>query len=93
LGRNCLLEPDIEGKIEGGLEAKGKGGRRHKQLLDDSKEKRGYWKLKEEALDRIVWRIRFARGYGPVVIQATKRSFLVPNNDSYSYGGNTPLIF
>jgi len=23
-------------------------GRRHKQLLDDVKEKRGYWKLKEQ---------------------------------------------
>ena len=26
--------------------------RRSKQLLDDSKEMRGYWKLKEEAPDR-----------------------------------------
>jgi hypothetical protein len=33
----------------------------------DLKERRGYWKLKEEALDRTVWRIRFGRGYGPVV--------------------------
>jgi hypothetical protein len=28
---------------------------------------RGYWKLKEEALDRTVWRTGFGRGYGPVV--------------------------
>jgi len=27
-------------------------GRRCKQLLDDLKEIRGYWKLREEALDR-----------------------------------------
>jgi len=27
-------------------------GRRHKQLLDDLKEKRAYCKLQEEALDR-----------------------------------------
>jgi hypothetical protein len=26
-------------------------GRRHKKLLDDLKETRGYWKLKEEALE------------------------------------------
>jgi len=26
-----------------------------------------YWKLKEEALDRAVWRIRFRSGYEPVV--------------------------
>jgi hypothetical protein len=25
------------------------------QLLDDLKEKRGYWKLKEEVLDRFQW--------------------------------------
>jgi hypothetical protein len=37
-------------------------------LLDDLKEKRRYWKLKE-ALDRTLWRTRFGRGYGPVVTQ------------------------
>jgi len=31
--------------------------------------KRGYCKLKEETLDRILSRIRFGRGYGPVVRQ------------------------
>jgi hypothetical protein len=30
-------------------------GRRRKQLLDDLNEMRGYWKLKEEALDRTRW--------------------------------------
>jgi hypothetical protein len=40
-------------------------GRKH--LLDDIKEKRGYWKLKTEALDHTVWRTRFAKGNGPVV--------------------------
>jgi hypothetical protein len=43
-----------------------------KQLLDDLKEKRIYWKLKEEALDRTLWRTRFGRGYGPVVGQTTE---------------------
>jgi hypothetical protein len=50
----------------------GRRGRRHKQLLDDLKEKKIYWKLKEEALDRTVWRTRFGRGYGPVVRQTTE---------------------
>jgi hypothetical protein len=45
------------------------GGRgiRGKQLLDDIKETRGFWKLKEEALDRTVWRTGFGRGCGPVL--------------------------
>jgi hypothetical protein len=33
-----------------------RGGRRSKQLLDDLKEKSGSWELKEEGLDRSVWR-------------------------------------
>jgi len=32
----------------------GRRGRRLNQLLDYTKEKRGYWKLEEEALDRTV---------------------------------------
>jgi hypothetical protein len=43
----------------------GRGGRRHKQLLYHLKEKRRYWNLKEEALDRSLWRTGFERGYGP----------------------------
>ena len=34
-------------------------GRRRKKLLDDLKHRRGYSHLKEEALDRTVWRNRF----------------------------------
>jgi hypothetical protein len=56
-----------EGKLEGRIEVMGRRGRRRKQLLDDLKEKRRYCELKEEALDRTVWRNRFGRGYGPVV--------------------------
>ena len=40
--------------------------------LDDLKERRGYSHLKEEALDRTMWRARFGRGFGPVVRQTTK---------------------
>jgi hypothetical protein len=42
-------------------------GRRRKQLLDDLGDRRGYYDLKEEALDRIKWRNHFGRGCGPVV--------------------------
>ena len=42
-------------------------GRRRKKLLDDLKDRRGYGHLKEEALDRTMWRNRFRRGFGPVV--------------------------
>ena len=38
-----------------------------KQLLDDLNERRRSWKLKEEALDRTVWRDRIGRGNGRVV--------------------------
>jgi hypothetical protein len=57
----------IEEKLEGGIYVMGRRGRRRKQLLDDFKEKKRYWKLKEEALDRTLWRTRFGRGYGHVV--------------------------
>jgi hypothetical protein len=49
------------------MEVTGRQGRRHKQLLYDLKVRTGFCKLKEEALDRTVWRTRFARGCGPVV--------------------------
>jgi hypothetical protein len=53
------------------------GGRRRKQLLDDLKEKRRYGELKEEALDRTLWRTRFGRGYGPVVRQTAELMNLI----------------
>ena len=42
-------------------------GRRCKQLLDNRREKRGYWKLKAEALGRTVWRTQFGLGYGSLI--------------------------
>jgi hypothetical protein len=54
LRRNCFSELVIEGKVEGA----GRRGGRLKQLLDDLKETRRYWKLKQVALDRTLWRIR-----------------------------------
>jgi len=50
----------------------GRQGRRHRKLLDDLKERRGCSHLKEEALDRTMWRACFGRGFGPVVRQTTK---------------------
>jgi hypothetical protein len=64
---NCLLKYVIKGKIEGRTLVTARRGRRCKQLLDDLTEKRGYWKLKEEALDRTLWRTRIGGGCGPVV--------------------------
>jgi len=65
LRRNCLLQRVIEGKIKRRIEVTGRRGRRRRRLLDDLKERRGYCHLKEEALDRTMWRARF----GPVVRQ------------------------
>jgi len=65
--RNCLLQRVIKGKVKGGIEVTGRRGRRRKELLDGLKERRGYSQLKEDALDRTVWRARFGRGFGPVV--------------------------
>jgi hypothetical protein len=72
LRRNCLLKHVMEGKLGGRIEMTERRGRRRKRLLDDLKEKRRYWKLKEETLDRPQWRTRFGRGYGHVVRQTTE---------------------
>jgi hypothetical protein len=47
LRRSCLLKRIIKGKIIGTR----RRGRRCKQLLDDLKEARRYWKFNEEAQD------------------------------------------
>jgi hypothetical protein len=67
LRRNYLLQRVIEGKIKGGIEVTGSRGRRRRKLLDEVKEMTGYSHLKEEALDRTVWRAGFGRSFGPVV--------------------------
>ena len=69
LRRNCLLKQVIEGKIKGEMEVIRRRGRRRKKLLDELKDRRGYSHLKEEALDRTMWRHRFGGGFGPVVRQ------------------------
>jgi hypothetical protein len=72
LHRNCFLQWVIEGKIKGGIEVTGRRGRRLRKLMDDLKERKGCFHLKEEALDRSMWRARFGRSFGPVVRQTTK---------------------
>ena len=71
LRRNCLLKQVIEGKIKGEMEVT-RRRRRCKKLLDDLKDRRGYSRLKEEALDRTMWRNRFRGGFGPVVRENTE---------------------
>jgi hypothetical protein len=61
----------MEGKIKGEMEVTRRRRRRRKKLMDDVKDKRRYSHLKEEALDRTMWRNRFGGGFGPVVRQNT----------------------
>ena len=62
----------LKERYKGGIEVTGRQGRRRSKLLDNLKEGRGYSHLKEEALDRTMWRACFGRGFGPVVRQTTK---------------------
>jgi hypothetical protein len=66
---NCLLKYVIEGEIEGRLEVTDRRLRRRKHLMGDVKEKRGYWKYKDEALICTLWRNGFGRICGPAVRQ------------------------
>jgi len=54
------------------MEVARRRARRRKKLLDDLKDRRGYSHLKEEVLDRTVWKHRFGGGSGPVVRQNTE---------------------
>jgi hypothetical protein len=72
LRRNCLLQRVTGRKVQGWIEVTGRQGRRRRKLLDGLKERRGYSYLKEEALNHIMWRAHFGRGFGLVVRQTTK---------------------
>ena len=50
----------------------GRRGRRRRKLLDGLKERKAYSHLKEKALDRIMWRAGFGRGFEPVVRQTAE---------------------
>ena len=69
LYRNCLPKHITEETMAGRIEVTGRQGRRSWQLLDYHTEMRGYWKLKEEALDHTLWRTRFGRDCGPAIRQ------------------------
>jgi len=75
LRRNCLMKHVIEGNIKRRIEVKGKRGRGRKQLQIDRKESSGYWKLKEEALDRTLWGTCFRR-HSRTVVRQTKNEFM-----------------
>jgi len=53
----------IQINIERRMGVTGGRRRRHKELLNDLKEGRGHWKVKEATLDHTVWRICFGRVY------------------------------
>jgi hypothetical protein len=72
LRRNCLIRQVFKGKIKGGIEVTEIRGKRRRKLLDDLKERRGQSYLKEEDLDRTMWRARFGRCFGPVVRRTAK---------------------
>ena len=72
LRRNCLLKQVIEGKIKGEMEVTSRRGRRRRKLQYDLNDRRGYSHLKEEALDRTMWRNRLGGGFGPVIRQNTE---------------------
>ena len=81
---NCLLKHIIKGKVIGRTEVTGRLGKRRKQQLDDFTEKRGYWKMKEKAVDRSVWRIGFVRTCGPVVCSQQQTA----SQTAHSYKGH-----
>jgi hypothetical protein len=59
-------------------------GRRCRKLLDDFKERRGYCHLKEEAVDRTVWRAGFGRECGPAVRQTAEFYELDTRDDTFA---------
>jgi hypothetical protein len=67
--KNLVRQQVIQENIKGGIEVKGRRGRRRRKLLDDLKE---MMHLKEETLERTVWRAGFGRGFGPVARQTAK---------------------
>ena len=69
---NCFLKLVTEGKKVGRIKVREIRGRRHNQLLDDIGEMRKYRKMKNETLDRTLWRTCFVRGFGPVVGQTAE---------------------
>lgn len=55
---NGIIERAIERTIEESIDVTGRRGRRCKQILDNLKVTRGYYKLKYEGLARALWGAR-----------------------------------
>ena len=68
-----IIKHIIEEKIEGRKGVMGRRGRIRKQVLDDLREMRRDFKLKEEALDLTLWRTCHGWNCGPVVRQTDYR--------------------
>ena len=90
LRRNCLLKQVIEGKIKGEMEVARRRGRKRKKLLDDLKDRRGYSNLKEEVLERTMWRNRFGRGCsilqtGHITLSSTPDQQLESHSTKYMH--------
>ena len=83
LRRNCLLKHFIEEMTKKRKGVTRRRGKRSKQLLDYLKQTRGYWKLKEEAIDGSLWRTGFGRGCGTDVRQTAELSQI---NEKYVSG-------
>jgi hypothetical protein len=69
--RNCFLKHVIEGIIEG-RKLWEYDGKDVSSFWMTVRKQRGYCRLKEEAIDRTVWRTRFGRENGLVVRQTTE---------------------
>jgi len=63
-------------------------GRKRKQLLDGLKEKRGYYKLKEEAVDCTLLRNGFGKDQGPVLRQTVWK-----NSPAAAHVWKLPALF
>jgi hypothetical protein len=61
-------------------------GRRGRKLLDELKERRGYSRLKEEVLDRTMWRARFGRDFGPIITAMYKGMLVYRTNNVVGEG-------
>lgn len=67
--KKCLIKHFTEGKVEGACGRR----RRRRPLPDELKEKRIFWKLKNEATNQLLRASRFAREYGPTCRNTDKR--------------------
>jgi hypothetical protein len=72
LAQELFLKLISEGKIERDTEVTEKQGTRPKQLMNGLKERRGFWNLKEKAIDCTLWKPSSRRGSGPIVRQTAE---------------------